>query len=296
MSEPIQTIEQAIRFGKKLLQQSENPSDSPKLDSELLLLKVINDHSEKCDLRNKTWLMTWPEKLLLPIQLQQFQELLQQRSQGQPIAYLLGQQDFWTLSLKVTSDTLIPRPETELLVEHALEIIDKQKSQHILDLGTGSGAIALAIAQERPTSKIIATDISHNALKVAQENAQTAGINNVQFQLSHWFTDIEQQKFDLILSNPPYIDSNDPELEANVRHYEPLSALIAEKSGLADIEQIIQNSIYYLQHNAWLLIEHGYQQSEAVQNLLQQQNFKNIQTIKDLNHLPRLSLGQLSLG
>jgi len=285
------TLAEALQFGVKQLSDSK----SAKLDSEILLLKVLNDNSALSDAKpkTKTWLFTWPENTLTAEQFQQFSHYLNKRSEGMPIAYITGKKDFWTLTLAVTSDTLIPRPETELLVECALEKISPAGKLKLLDLGTGSGAIALAIASERNNIDILATDISEAALKVAQKNAATQQLSNVSFCLSHWFDAIPKQTFDLIVSNPPYIAEHDLFLEENVKKYEPLSALHSAAEGLSDISQIISQCRNYLKPGGWLLFEHGYDQAQAVQSLLKKSEFTQIATIKDLNHLPRVTLAHM---
>ena len=290
MSQTSTTIIETLQFGIRTL----SDSDSPRLDSEILLLKVLNDGSDyKSDkLYTKTWLLTWPESELTLEQINQFQHYLDLRSQGMPIAYITGTKDFWSFTLDVTPETLIPRPETELLVECALEKIPTDDMQSILDLGTGSGAIALAIAVEREKSKLLATDISTQALHTAKENASKFKLDNVSFCQSHWFKGIPEQLFDIIVSNPPYIAENDPHLETNVRRYEPLTALISGDNGLADIKEIIVQSHHFLKHGGWLLFEHGYNQAEAVQTLFQTQNFYKIKTLKDLSGLPRVTIAQ----
>lgn len=277
------TIANALQRGLQQLRCS----DSARLDCEILLLKVINDRSEKQ--RNKTWLLTWPELTLTSEQIQQYDHYLSLRSEGMPVAYIVGEKDFWTLTFKVTPATLIPRPETELLVECALEKIAPGEPGNILDMGTGSGAIALAMASERRHCKILATDICAEALAVAQNNAQRLNIANTRFCQSHWFDNIPKQQFDVIVSNPPYIARHDKELADDVRKYEPLSALHSGHEGLDDIEQIIRQSQGFLKPGGWLLFEHGYTQAEAIQALLNQYDFTQIATVNDLNHLPRVT-------
>lgn len=294
MSEPLLTIADILQYGTTRLSNS----DSAKLDCEILLLKILNDNSNKQSEKHftKTWLLTWPEKILSSEQIQQFEHYLNIRSQGMPIAYITGTKDFWSFTLEVTPDTLIPRPETELLVECALEKIALSGKQTILDLGTGSGAIALAIAAERSNTKVLATDVSLQALKVAQLNAAQLKLSNIAFCRSHWFKKIPQQQFNIIVSNPPYIAENDPHLEENVKKFEPLTALLSKKKGLADIREIIEHSQYYLKPGGWLLFEHGYQQADAVQTLFQQFKFSKISTLNDLNHQPRVTLAQWNMN
>ena len=258
-------------------------TDSPALDAELLLAYCLG--------KNQTYLHTWPEKELDTTQLTCFQKLLEKRLDDYPIAYLTGEKAFWTLDLIVTPDVLIPRPETELLVEIALDRIKKIKQPKVLDLGTGTGAIALAIASERPDAKIIACDNSNAALKVAHKNTIKNNLEGqVKFIQSNWFSNIDQQKFDLIVSNPPYIAPDDPHLLQTIRH-EPQSALAAHKNGMADIELIIKNSTSYLQPQSFLIIEHGYNQAKLAQQLFAENNYNEIESFKDLNEIERLTRG-----
>jgi len=288
MSDSQTTISQVLLQGSQTLLYS----DSARLDCEILLLKVLND-SEQTQ-HSKTWLMTWPEKQLTDKQIQQFSHYLKLRSEGMPVAYITGEQDFWTLSLSVTPATLIPRPETELLVECALEKIPETGKQNILDLGTGSGAIALAIASERSNAKLLASDFSQQALSIAQKNAEQLHITNISFCRSHWFNNIPGQQFDVIVSNPPYIAENDRLLEENVRKYEPLSALHSGEEGMDDIHEIIKHSHSYLKPDSWVLFEHGYKQAEAVQSLLQQYGVSRVSTVDDLNRQPRVTMAKNS--
>jgi release factor glutamine methyltransferase len=281
-------------------------SDTARLDAELLLLKAVNESTGKA--HNRTWLRTWPEASLTAEQLTQFKHYIEKRLNGEPVAYIIGKKDFWTLSLTVTPATLIPRPETELLVETALEKIKAAESskaaQRILDLGTGSGAIALALAAECPNCQILATDISQEALAVAQNNAQQHQLNNVSFIHSSWFEQLPEQipqqftegftekRFDLIVSNPPYIAIDDKELEDNVQKHEPLSALHSGTTGLDDITLIIANARQYLAAHGWLILEHGYTQAEAIQQLLRRNGYRAIKTFSDLNGLARVTQAQ----
>ncbi len=287
----ITTIDQALQQGVEYLSaSSEYQTDTPRLDCEIVLLTVLNQCSPA--LRTKSWLLTWPEHPLNDTQFKQYQSLLAQRAQGKPIAYISGEKDFWSFTLKVTSNTLIPRPETELLVESALEKIPLNSSCKVLDLGTGSGAIALAIASERPQAQVTASDSSQQALNIAIANAQALNLSNVQFCQSSWFSDIAIEKFDIIVSNPPYIAQGDPLLEANVKKYEPLNALFSEQQGLKDIIDITQNVVNYSQPGSWLMLEHGYTQNQFLQTLFKNRGLVNIETRQDLNHLPRITMGQ----
>ena len=261
-------------------------SDSPLLDAELLLAYCLG--------KSQTHLYTWPEKEVNESQINCFKALINKRLDDYPVAYLVGMISFWTLDFIVTPDVLIPRPETELLVETALEIIKDIDHPQILDLGTGSGAIALALASERPDAEITATDYSKASLAIAAQNAIN---NNLEKQLtfikSDWFNDIKPNQFDLIISNPPYIDATDPHLLKTIRH-EPQHALVASKKGFQDIEIIIENSPCYLKKNSWLILEHGYTQGHQTLELFNQHgSFTNAHTKTDLANNPRLSCAKI---
>ena len=279
------SIQTLLKQGNK---QLETISDSPYLDAELLLAHCLN--------KTKTYLHTWPEKELDKKQLNCFQNLIAKRLTDYPVAYLLGKKSFWTFELTVTPDVLIPRPETELLVEVALDKIKEIKNPKILDLGTGSGAIALALAYERKDAIITATDQSLKALEVAKSNAETLKLDQqISFIQSDWFERITESSFDsfdLIVSNPPYIDPNDDHLKGTIK-YEPQSALVAENKGLSDLEKIIQKSHLFLKTGGWIILEHGFDQAGKTKLLFSQSNHKNIQTHIDLNELNRITLGQL---
>ncbi len=269
---------------KTALIQADLPnSDTPRLDAEVLLYHVLGVR--------RSHLYAWPEKLLTTRQYEQFQALLARRAQGEPIAYLTGHQEFWSMDLQVNENTLIPRPETELLVELAIARIS-EKAQ-IIDLGTGSGAIALAIAKECQQCSILATDYSPTALKVAQYNAKKLGIDKIKFVQSNWYSNIENVKANIIVSNPPYIESSDKHLNQGDVRYEPRTALIAGKDGLTDIRQIIAQASKYLVKKGWLLLEHGYNQAETVQALFKQHDYKTVKTYKDLAGKPRVTLGRI---
>ncbi len=272
----VNTIFSVLKNARNELQST---SDSPALDAELLLAHCLD--------KNQTYLHTWPEKSLNTQQLACFSKFIEKRKIDYPVAYMLGHKEFWTLDLIVTEDVLIPRPETELLVEIALEKIKKIKNPKILDLGTGSGAIALAIASERLDAQVTASDFSEKALQVAKINAkENKLLQRVTFIKSDWFSHINDNSFDLIVSNPPYIAPNDPHLLHEIR-YEPQPALISKEQGLNDIQIIIANSKKYLNKKGVLILEHGYDQSSLISSLLSKHKFHTIVNSLDLNNNPR---------
>lgn len=268
----------------QLLASVELPgSDTAQLDAELLLAAVLG--------KPRSYLRTWPERELNAEQLQQFQTALARRQQGEPVAYILGQQGFWSLELEVAPHTLIPRPDTELLVETALELLPHAPIQ-ALDLGTGTGAIALALATERPGWTVTGVDRVPEAVSLAERNRQRLKLNNARFSQSHWFSAVAGQRFTLIVSNPPYIRADDKHLgEGDVR-FEPASALVAGEDGLDDIRLIIQHAPAHLQTGGWLLLEHGFDQAAAVRELLAAQGFTHTHSRRDLGGHERISLGQ----
>ncbi|MCO1333767.1 peptide chain release factor N(5)-glutamine methyltransferase [Microbulbifer sp. OS29] len=258
-------------------------SDSARLDTELLLGSVLG--------RERTWLYTWPEYELTAVEQQRFEQLLQRRQAGEPVAHLIGEREFWSLPLKVDPSTLIPRPDTELLVETALEFFPQQRLR-VLDLGTGSGAIALALASEKPAWQIIAAEKSPAALALAEENRRRLALKNVEMIQSDWFSSLEQQPFSLIVSNPPYIDASDPHLGQGDVRFEPLSALVAERQGLADIEHIAAVAGDYLEEDGWLMVEHGWQQADRVREIFTAVGFKGVASRRDYSGWERITLGQ----
>lgn len=266
------------------IQKLAKTSESAKADAEILLAYCLQ--------KSRTWLFTWPEKEIDDKTAVAFQKLITERANGTPVAHLTGEREFWTLTLKVTPDTLIPRPETELLVETVLGKLGNNRIS-ILDLGTGTGAIALAIAAERPDIAITACDFSAAALAVAKENARANNIHNVQFYLSDWFSALPPQPFDIIASNPPYIEANDPHLSQGDVRFEPLTALTSGQDGLDDIHQIVRTAPKWLKAGGWLLLEHGYNQGQAVTSLLQAEGFREVRCLPDLAGNDRVSIGQL---
>ncbi|WP_291361234.1 MULTISPECIES: peptide chain release factor N(5)-glutamine methyltransferase [Acinetobacter] len=229
------------------------------------------------------------DQQLTPEQEQAYVESLARIAAGEPLAYVTGSQPFWTLDLKVTKDTLVPRPDTEVLVETVLKL-DLPEDARIVDLGTGTGAIALSLASERPNWSVTASDIYEPTLEVAKYNAEQHDLDQVQFVLGSWLKPFDRQFFDAIVSNPPYIDADDehmPDLAT-----EPERALVSDKNGLADIEMIIQQAKKHLTVNGWVLLEHGYDQSDAVRHLFTQAGYKQVRTVKDYGGNDRVTLGQ----
>lgn len=288
-------------------------SESPRLDAELLMMHVTH--------LNRVQLITHDLDELGSLESTVFTALLQKRIQGYPIAHLLGERDFWNLSLKVTPDTLIPRPDTEVLVEKALTLLDCNNFQRVLDLGTGTGAIILALKHDRPHIKASAVDFSVGALQVAIENAIDLGLD-VKFYLGSWFEALQHPvtldssgqlvslnkkgvtqpssqevkshspHFDLIVSNPPYIEEKDPHLSQGDVRFEPLSALVSGQDGLQDIRLIVEQARSFLNEGGYLLLEHGYNQGAAVRELLSVAEYENIETIKDYGLNERVTLGR----
>ena len=264
-------------------------SDSPRLDVELMLAHVLQ--------KSRTYLFTWPEKDLTPQQESEYHALLVRRQAGEPVAYLVGEQGFWSLKLKVNNTTLIPRPETELLVELALQKLQGIERPTVLDLGTGTGAIALAIASElvlagkQMSASVDAVDRVQAAVDLAQDNANANELTWVRCFQSHWFDQVKGQ-YSVIVSNPPYIDVGDPHLHQGDVRFEPSSALVADDKGLADIRRIIQDSQGYLQTSGWLLLEHGWQQAPEVRALMTASNFCQVLSVKDVNGIERVTLGE----
>ncbi|MBO1923153.1 peptide chain release factor N(5)-glutamine methyltransferase [Thiomicrorhabdus sp. 6S3-12] len=258
--------------------------DNPKLEAEILLGHVLG-----C---TRSYFYTWPEKPLSTAETEQFQTLYNLRLTGQPIAHIIGNREFWGLELKVTADTLIPRPDTETLIETALELLPATPQAKILDLGTGSGAIALALKSELPQAEVSAIDFSPAALEVAKENAKRLNLP-VTFMQGSWCQPLAaEQRFNLIASNPPYIEEQDPHLQQGDVRFEPLSALTSGRDGLNDIRLIAEQAQAHLQDNGWLIVEHGYNQAQAVQEILQQNGYQQIQSRCDYGGNQRITFGQ----
>ena len=252
----------------------------------LLLQHVLNV--------NRAWLMAHDEDHLTYYQQESFDRLLLLRLEGEPVAYILGRREFYGLQLKVSPATLIPRPDTETLVEAALQKTPVDVPWDILDLGTGTGAVALAIAKQRPKSNVIGVDASAEALAVAIENAQSLGLTNVHFLKSDWFSDLVGQRFEVIVSNPPYIAEGDSHLTQGDLRFEPRSALVSGVDGLDDIRRIIQDAPNYLKPNGWLMLEHGYDQAQSVATLLKGNGFSQIDHAQDLAGTLRVTFGSIA--
>ena len=256
--------------------------DSPKRDAEILLSQVTG--------KSRSWLIAFDDTVLSAEQLAELDALLARRARGEPIAHLVGEREFWSLPLRVSDATLIPRPDTELLVELALARLPATPAT-LLDLGTGTGAIALALASERPDCQVTGVDRIAAAVSLAQENAARLQLSNVTFTLSHWFRDLSPCRFDLIVSNPPYIDASDHHLQQGDVRFEPLSALVADEAGLADLRTIIEQASNWLAPGGALLLEHGWQQGAQVRALMQQHGYCAVSTEQDYGGNPRVTLG-----
>ena len=262
-------------------------SETPELDLQLLLCHALD--------RSSAWLVTWPERIPEAAQQAHFDALLERRIAGEPIAYLLGTQGFWSLDLQVSNATLIPRPETEMLVEMALKL-NLPSHVQALDLGTGSGAIALALASERPEWHFTAVDSQASALAIAEHNRSRYGLQNVEFCCGDWYVPVAAKRFELIVSNPPYIDPLDDHLQRGDVRYEPRSALVSSGAGLDDLRHIVGRAPAFLARSGWLLTEHGFDQAAEVRELFAQAGFQHIASHCDLNGVERITLGCISLA
>jgi release factor glutamine methyltransferase len=259
-------------------------SDSAVLDAEVLLCTVLG--------RERTYLRAWPDQELDPELVDAYKALLNERQQGKPIAYITGNREFWSRDFQVSPDVLIPRPDTELLIELSLALISATQPHRVIDLGTGSGIIAVTLAAERPHAHISATDISAAALQIAKANAAKHQAENIQFYQSNWFDGIPDDKFDLIVSNPPYLAEDDDHLQQGDLRFEPLTALISAQQGLCDLRTIADTARDWLKNGGFLLVEHGYNQQQDVQNLFRSLGYFNVETHTDLSGQPRVTSGQ----
>jgi release factor glutamine methyltransferase len=258
--------------------------DEARLEAEVLLLHVLG--------KPRAWLYAHADDELAQAQRDAFDALIARRAAGEPVAYLTGSREFWSLDLSVTAATLMPRADTERLVELALDRLPRERAVDVADLGTGSGAIALALAAERPLARVVATDASVAALAVAQVNAEKNRISNVEFVLGSWLDALPERRFDLIASNPPYIADDDVHLDQGDLRFEPRSALAAGTDGLDDIRQIVDAARTRLRDGGWLLLEHGHEQGAPVRALLQAAGYSDVATWQDLAGRDRVSGGR----
>ena len=276
-----QTISDALHTATLLLARS---SSSARLDAELLLEHVTG--------LSRTDFRAAPERALPAAAGWSFQQLLRRRLQGEPVAYIRGQQEFWSLLLEVSPAVLIPRPETELVVERTLAAL-RPDAKEMADLGTGSGAIALAVASERPALQVTGVDVSGEALEIARRNAARLQLGNVRFERGSWFAPLAGRRFDVVAANPPYIARGDTDLAQNVSRFEPEVALIAGNDGLEAIEQIVAQAGAHLQPGGWLILEHGWTQAAAVRDRLVRGGFSHVRSHADLAGHERVTEGSL---
>ncbi|MDF3868609.1 peptide chain release factor N(5)-glutamine methyltransferase [Pseudomonas denitrificans (nom. rej.)] len=267
-----------------LLNEAQLPdSPSARLDAELLLAAALG--------KPRSFLRTWPERVVSREAHDLYDRYLARRVAGEPVAYILGRQGFWSLDLEVAPHTLIPRPDTELLVETALALLPASPSR-VLDLGTGTGAIALALACERLSWQVLGVDRIPEAVALAERNRERLRLANVAFRASHWFSAVEGERFSLIVSNPPYIPSTDPHLRQGDVRFEPSSALVSGQDGLDDIRLIIDQAPNHLENGGWLMLEHGFDQPDVVRDLMLSRGFSAVESRRDLGGHERISLGR----
>ncbi len=280
------TFDALLKSAAQRLQRAGSPS--PRIDAEVLMAFAAS--------RSRTWLYTWGDSECPTWEHARFDALVAARAQGQPVAYLTGEREFWGLPLATSPSTLIPRPDTETLVDVVLARA-KALSGRLLDLGTGTGAIALAFASERPMWQVIGVDVRPEAVSLATHNAQTLHIANATFLLSDWFASLgvppDGDAFDIIVSNPPYIAADDPHLSEGDVRFEPRSALVAEGDGMADLMHLIIAAQAFLSPGGWLALEHGYQQAACVRQALMQAGYQNVESVQDIGGHERVTLGHL---
>lgn len=274
-------IDEALSWAIKQLEGGESPS----VDAKVILANILE--------KSQTFLFTWPDKTLDALQINQFKDAIARRRQGEPVAYIVGKRDFWTLSLFTSSHTLIPRPDTEVLVEQVLNWANENEHKNlaICDLGTGTGAIALALASELPQASVTGVDFQTEAVKLATRNAQANGISNARFLQSDWFHSLKDHTFDIIVSNPPYIEETSPYLNEGDVRFEPKTALTSGLDGLNDIKHIINAAPQFLNKGALLAFEHGFNQGDAVRNLLLASGFTAVKTVRDYGDNDRVTVG-----
>lgn len=276
------TVASLLQQAEQTLQQNPAQADDAAIDARLLLGHLLQ--------KSSAWLATWPEQTVANTIAEQYQQLLGQRQIGTPTAYLLGEWDFMDFTVQVGPGVLVPRPDTELLVELAAERIPTQANWQLLDLGTGTGAIAIALARLRPHCNVVAVEQSQTALDIAQNNIDKLA-PTIQLHWGSWFEPIaSSQQFEIIVSNPPYIGDQEPELAQLIE--EPLEALVAANDGLADLTNIIAGATQHLKKAGWLLVEHGYQQGPACRDLFNNAGYSDIETVNDLAGKPRVTLGR----
>ncbi|MBP6749533.1 MAG: peptide chain release factor N(5)-glutamine methyltransferase [Xanthomonadaceae bacterium] len=289
---PRTTVSQALRAAKARLggggavrtDAAADARSDAHADAESLLAHALG--------RARSWLYAHGDDSLSPAEVEAYEVLLRRREVGEPVAYLTGRRGFWAFELTVTPDTLIPRPETERLVELALDCAPKAAGLRIADLGTGSGAIALALASERRDAEVIATDLSARALAVAAANAGALGLRNVGFREGPWWVPLQGERFDIVASNPPYIADDDPHLRQGDLRYEPAGALSSGPNGLEAIAEIVHGAPAHLNPGGWLLLEHGWRQGDAVRELLRTAGFDAVRTCVDLEDRERVTIGR----
>lgn len=289
MSNTVQHTILSAKLSAKIIIESRLAKnvDCASLEAEILLAHTLQ--------QSRTYLRTYPQRVIDSLSMTQFDSLVERRAKGEPIAYITGHREFWSLDLLTDKNTLIPRPETETLVVCALEKIPHKTPSRIAELGTGSGAIALAIASERPDCTINATDICVNALSVAKKNATRLSLKNLRFHSGNWFAPLHNELFDIIISNPPYVANGDPHLQQGDLRYEPSSALKSGHDGLDAIRHIINNAPKHLAKDGWLLLEHGYDQRDNIIALLKENKYRNIAWHNDIQNQARVILGQKSI-
>lgn len=275
-------IQQCVQSGMERLA---SVAEQPALEAEVLLMHVLN-----C---TRTHLHAWPEREVTTLQVSLYEQLIQRRMAREPLAYIVGSKEFWSLDFIVTPQVLVPRPETELIVETVLKLFPNRKDEiDLADLGTGSGAIAVALAHECPNWRIVATDISESALRIASKNAQQNKANNISFLRGSWCTALPDTRFHVIVSNPPYIAETEWDAFAEGLQFEPLQALVSGEDGLDDIKLIVADARRYLHSGGYLLIEHGYLQGANVREIFDLAGYSGSHSLMDLSGQERITVGQ----